>query len=110
MFAQGVTIKAKSANTPGDAISCKGYTTAVFQVSGGLNGLVNFLGSVDGVEYDAIGGANCQNNPALTPFEYGATAPGLWRIDVTGLTFVRADLTNYVSGIVTVTINLTGAP
>lgn len=110
MLTQGVTLNEATGNRDGNAITSKGYTQALVQVSGALNGLVQFLGTVDGTHYQSIGGCNVKVNPALSAFDFETTQEGIWRLDCTGFTSLRADLTNYVSGTITVTLNLTGGP
>lgn len=88
---------AATANGNGVAADVDGYGSAMFQVAGTFNAKVNFEGSVDGVNYVPIFVLDSSGNRVAS-----ATAPGIFRADIAGLKSIRAPISNYVSGAVTV--------
>lgn len=74
-------------------------TDVAVQVTGTFVGTVQFEGTVDGSNWVAVQATNLNSGAAATT----ATAPGLFRINSKGLLKVRANITAYTSGAVTVT-------
>ena len=78
------------------------YTTLTLQVSGTFSANVTLQGSVDGEVYTPIAASNLE-----TGVETPLLTPGLYRVLVAGLTFVRVQISGYASGAVTVVGNVT---
>lgn len=106
---QGVTLQAKTANATGTAISAKGFGLATFQVCcAPMVGTISFLASVDGTHFEALGCIPITSNFETAAPVTTATVTGIWRCDVRSITTaVRADLSGYGAGVVTVTVMLT---
>ena len=86
--------------------STTGYTTAVIQLSGTFDAIVNFEWSVDGVNFEPIECVSVadRNNRGTT-----AIAEGGWRCNLIGMNKLRARISNYISGNVTVTAGFASA-
>lgn len=105
--AQALTLSSATAIRTGSAVSVRGMTTAVFHVSGTFEGTVAFKASVDGLNFEALGCANVKSNSG---YQTETTERGLFRCNVVGInTSVRADVTQFLGGSVTVTVGLTSA-
>jgi hypothetical protein len=101
------TIENRTANTVGTSINARGFTTATFHVCcAPFNATVTFKGSVDGTNFYPLGCVPIDSQSALVAT---TTIPGIWRCNVVSLSAVRADVGNYVSGTLTVTVGLTAA-
>lgn len=72
----------------------------VCQVSGTFVGTVTFEGTVDGTNWVAIGMTSLADNSSVATT---ATAPILVKCNLKGLTQVRARVSAYTSGAITVT-------
>lgn len=86
--------------------STTGYTTAVIQLSGTFDAIVNFEWSVDGVNFEPLECVSVadRNNRGST-----AIAQSGWRCNLIGMNKLRARISNYVSGNVTVTAGFASA-
>lgn len=106
---QGVTLQSQTVNATGTAISAKGFGLAAFQVCCfPMVGTISFLASVDGTHFEPLGCIPITSNFETAAPVTTATATGIWRCDVRSITTaVRADLSGYGAGIVTVTVMLT---
>ncbi len=83
----------------GRALDVTGMDRVAFQVSGTFEATVTFEATIDGTNWAALEVAllGASSTVATT-----ATAAGLWAADCKGLTQVRARISTYVSGAVTV--------
>lgn len=76
-----------------------GYSRLSVQVSGTFTGTVTFKGTTDGVNYLAIGMTSYADTTTVATT---ATAPGMFYAAVGGLIAVRAEITAYTDGAITV--------
>jgi len=76
-----------------------GMATATFQVAGITTATVTFEATVDGSNWIAVQAVNLNSGTAATT----ATANGLYRLTALGLISVRARISAYTSGTITVT-------
>lgn len=86
-----------TANGVGQAASVQGYSTIAFQVTGTFDAFVHFEGTVDGVTWVPI--------EAVSPLRYATPitdSAGVYVADIRGFSQVRARISGYVSGSVTV--------
>lgn len=103
-------LPAGTGNRTGAAINVKGYTTAMFHVSasgGAMNAVVTFLATIDGSDFQKIA---CV--PKASPTHYVASTgeSGLFRCDIVGINKqIRADISGWVSGTITVVVGLSAA-
>ena len=106
---QGITLSGRMADAPGIPIASKGFGIVTFQVCcGSFGGTISFLASLDGFNFEPLGCVPITGNPATDARVTSATARGIWRCDITGLnTYVRADLSGYSFGTITVPVQLT---
>lgn len=74
-----------------------GYGVARFEVSGIFVGTITFEASVDGVNFSALPALDSNGSRQTT-----AAAPGVFRADVAGYKQVRARVSAYTSGSITV--------
>lgn len=103
-----VTLSAVSANTTGTKVDVKGWTTATLHVVGTFSGTVKFLASGDSVNADPI--ACVSMGSPLVGYVSQTNTHGLYRCNIIGINgWMRADVTDYVSGTVTVTVGLASA-
>ena len=79
------------------------YATLTAQVVGITTATITWEGTVDGTNWVAIQATNLNTGSAATT----ATADGLYRINVTGLLKVRARISAWTAGTITVTGVLT---
>lgn len=82
---------------------CRGCEAAVAQVSGTFVGTVAFEGTVDGTNWFAIQGVSVSDSTSLATT---ATAAGVFRFDARGLFAIRARVSAYTSGAITVGIGV----
>lgn len=87
------------ANGNGTASSIQDYTTVVIQVAGTFTATVNFEVSTDGTNYTAI---QCFSVADKTSVVTTVTVAGAWRCNIIGLAKMRARISGYGSGAVTV--------
>ncbi|MFQ5858981.1 MAG: hypothetical protein ACE5LU_25555, partial [Anaerolineae bacterium] len=90
---------AATANGNGTALSVNGKATAALQVTGTFSATVNFEGTEDDTNWVAIQGTNLTDGGRVTT----TTATGLFVFNVAGLSQLRARISGYASGSVTVT-------
>ena len=86
-------------NGNGTASDVSSYTTAVIQVSGTFTATINFEASVDGLTYTAL---QCFSITDSTSSATSVTIPGIWRCNIVGIGKVRARISGYGSGTITV--------
>ena len=72
--------------------------TVVLQVSGTFSATVSFEGTVDGTNWVAVRAQNLATGVAAT----STTSAGLFRLTVAGLAKIRAPISSYTSGSITV--------
>lgn len=102
-----VTVQNAAGNVTGTAVKTKGFTSATFHVCcAGFNAVVTLKASVDGTNFYPIGCVPIDMQSALVAT---TTLPGIWRCNLISINAVRADVTNYSSGTITVTVGLTAA-
>lgn len=102
-----VTLQNATGNAQGTAIKTKGFTSATFHVCcTGFNAVVTLKASVDGTNFYPIGCVPIDMQSALVAT---TTLPGIWRCNLISINAVRADVTNYSAGTITVTVGLTAA-
>lgn len=89
---------AAAATGNGTIVGVRGNSAGVFQVSGTFSGTVTFEGSVDGTNWIVIQVTNLNDGNAGTT----TTAAGVFRWSSTGLTVLRARVSAYTSGNITV--------
>lgn len=100
------TLTTAGGNIQGTAILAKGYTTATFHVCCAFNATVTFKATVDGTNFEPLGCVPVENQSALVA---STTLRGIWRCNVIGLTQIRADISQYVSGVINVNVGMTAA-
>ncbi|MFO0733760.1 MAG: hypothetical protein U0361_22935 [Nitrospiraceae bacterium] len=102
-----VTLQNAAGNATGTAIKTKGFTSATFHVCcTGFNAVVTMKASVDGTNFYPIG---CVPIDMQTALVATTTLPGIWRCNLISINAVRADVSNYSAGTITVTVGLTAA-
>lgn len=110
--AEAITVKtlalqtAATANGNGTDIDIKGFTTTVIQVAGTFTATVNFEASVDGLNWFS---KECFSEANRMTSATSATAASGWRCNLIGLNRLRARISGYGSGTVTVTAGLASA-
>lgn len=103
--AQAVSIDHATSIATGTKVFVKGMTTAVYHVCCTFQGTVTFLATVDGDNYEKLACVDLSTNSGYTTT---ATARGLYRCNITGInTAIRADITEFLGGTVSVVIGLT---
>lgn len=100
----GGSINSQTTGTPVQVAEAGkgGYSTALIELSGTFTATITWKGSMDGVVYHTIMATPLATGTAATT----ATAVGLFRIDIRGLKFIRADATAFTSGPVVVDVHL----
>ena len=102
-----VTLQTVAGNATGTSIKTKGFTSATFHVCcTGFNAVVTMKASVDGTNFYPIG---CVPIDMQTALVATTTLPGIWRCNLISINAVRADVSNYSAGTITVTVGLTAA-
>lgn len=102
-----VTLQNAAGNAQGTPVKTKGFTSATFHVCcAGFNAVVTLKASVDGTNFYPIGCVPIDTQTALVAT---TTLPGIWRCNLISINAVRADVTNYSAGVITVTVGLTAA-
>jgi hypothetical protein len=89
---------AATATGNGTPLSTDGYGVALLQITGTFVGTIVFEGSVDNTNFVALFGRNRNTNVSAA----SATAPGIFELDVRGLQTLRARISAYTSGSITV--------
>ncbi|TXH57963.1 MAG: hypothetical protein E6Q97_03400 [Desulfurellales bacterium] len=100
------TLTNAGSNQVGTEVLAKGFTTATIHVCCVFNATITFKASIDGTNFEPLGCVPAESQSALVS---STTIRGLWRCNIIGFTQIRADLTNYVSGVINVNIGLTAA-
>lgn len=91
-------LDAVQANGAGSAVLAAGASAIGLSVVGTFVGTVNFEATVDGARWHSL----TMTNVASGASEDGTTGEGGWTADVRGLSLVRARVSDYVSGDITV--------
>ncbi len=103
-----LTLNAVSGNTIGTQVDVKGWTTATFHIVGTFSGIVKFVASGDNVNGDPI--ACVSLGAPLVGYVTQTSSHGLFRCNIIAINgWLRADVSDYVSGTITVTIGLASA-
>jgi hypothetical protein len=76
-----------------------GYNTLAMQVKGITTATIKFETTIDGTNWVAVLATNVTSGTAATT----ATADGVYRLDMSGLHQVRARISAWTSGAITVT-------
>ena len=97
---------AATGNGNGEAVNVSSYTTAVFQVCCTFTATVNFEASIDGTNFDAV---ECFSIADKTSRTVAPTVRGQWRCNMIGMNKIRARISGYVSGTITVDAGLASA-
>jgi hypothetical protein len=105
-FANATLQAAAAANGNGTAMDVQGYASVLFNVTGTFSATVTFQGTADGTNYFGI---NAQN---ITDATQGSatTAAGLFAVGVNGMRKIRAVVSSYASGAVTVSATALPVP
>lgn len=82
----------------GNTLVCNAYAYVVFQISGTFVGTVTFQATIDGANWHAVRATNLTSGTTATT----GTVAGLYQLGVAGLGIVRANITAYTSGAITV--------
>jgi hypothetical protein len=90
--------EAVEANANGAALATEGYASVLFTVTGTFDATVTFQGSRDNTNWFNIQAQNMSDATQAS----AVTAAGLYSAGIGGLEYVRAVVSNYVSGAVTV--------
>ena len=103
------TLQAAATGTGnGVALYTDGYATAMFTVTGSGSWTVTFEGTEDGTNWYSLN-TNRQGTDTIGSTATNATL-GTYKADVSGFQYVRARVSTYASGSVTVTGRVTPAP
>lgn len=89
---------AATANGPGGELKVAGLGIVAFQVKGTFVATANFEGSVDGQVFVSVRAVPLGGGPPSAT----ATEPGIWVAPCAGLAEVRARISDYISGAVTI--------
>jgi len=89
---------AATANGNGTVATVTGYGSVRFRVSGAFSATVNFEASMDGSAWDPLPVVNVATGERVT----STTAAGVYEADIVGVQAVRARISGYNSGDVTV--------
>lgn len=100
-ISSGTLQSAATGTGNGSNFAVSGYGTCIFGVTGTFVGTITFEGTIDGTNWFAI---NCTQMGANS-IGSTATTTGLYRSTVSGLTTVRARVSSFVSGSITVAAN-----
>lgn len=88
---------AAAATGNGEELDMNGFNVALFHVTGSFSATITWEATVDGTNWAAWPAINSSGASATT-----ATATGLYRMDVFAASAVRARVSAYTSGNVTV--------
>ena len=89
----------------GNVANTIGHAGAALQVSGTFVGTITWQATVDGANWVAVRATNLTSGTQATT----ATAAGIYFIPVAGLAGIRANITAYTSGTITVTTHVSEA-
>ncbi len=95
-----------SCNGDGTIVNTSSFTTVVIQVCCTFTGTVTFKTSVDSVNFDNL---ECFSIADRTTRATSATARSQWRCNMIGLNKLKAEISGYSSGTITVTAGLASA-
>lgn len=95
-----------TADGNGTPANVSSYTTAVIQVCCTFTATINFETSIDGTNYDA---AECFSTADKTSRTVAPTARGQWRCNMIGMNKLRARISGYASGTISVDAGLASA-
>ncbi len=99
MFTGALMQNAAAATGNGTVLTVDGYSVATIQVAGTFVGTVTWEANIDQTNWIAVQATSLNDGTAATT----ATAPGLFRIQAFGLSQIRARVSAYTSGTITVT-------
>jgi len=91
--------RAATATADGAPFNVMGWATTIFQVTGTFTGTITFEATIDGTNWEPIQVANKADGAVATT----ATTTGLYETSTAGLGDVRARISAYTSGNITVT-------
>ncbi len=103
-----------TANGNGTAVNVNGLSSAIYTVncsvacSGGTT--INFEGSGDGSNYVAINAVQLGTGIIASTVVNQGTTITAWQVPIGGLQTIRARISAYSAGTITVTVNATAAP
>lgn len=99
---------ASKSTNEGNAVATTGYSTALFRVEGNeFQGVINFEGTfIDGAGWFPLSVVNVSTNLSVTSTQ----SNGLYRANVSGLQKVRATITYYRAGDMTIIVRLGTMP
>lgn len=89
---------AATATANGRTFGCKGFPTVAFQVSGTFVGTITWEAKIDSSNWIVVDATNLNDSNVATT----ATVVGLYRVQTAGLSDIRAKITAYTSGAITV--------
>ena len=93
---------AASANGDGEDLDVDGYETGTFQVTANpLSATITFQATGTGGTFYPIECTKLEDGTTVT----STTVAGLFRFNCKGIKAVKAPITNYVAGTITVTVN-----
>ncbi len=90
---------AVTATGNGSAFDCAGMDTVCMQITGTFVATVTFESTLDGTNYETIGGALLTDNVLAST---ASNTADIWRFDARGVRALRARVSAYTSGNVTV--------
>ncbi len=99
MYNGALMQNAAAATANGTTLPVDGFSVATFQVVGTFSATVTWEANIDQTNWVAVQATNLADGTAATT----ATAAGLFRIQCFGLSQIRARVSTYASGNVTVT-------
>src|ERR1035437_10319751 len=76
----------------------EGYVAGAFQVSGTFIGTVSFFGTINGTDYQALNAFDNSNSSMVTT----STGPGIYLVNISGFQEVKAQISAFTSGHITV--------
>lgn len=99
MFTGALMQNAAAATGNGTVLTVDGYSVATMQVSGTFVGTLTWEATIDQTNWIAVQATSLNDGTAATT----ATTTGLFRIQAFGLSQIRARVSAYTSGSITVT-------
>lgn len=98
MFTGALMQNAAAATANGTTLNVNGFSVATLQLTGTFSATVTWEANIDETNWVAVQATNLNDGTAATT----ATAAGLFRIQCFGLAQIRARVSTYASGNVTV--------
>lgn len=89
---------AVASNSEGDIFNVEGQSIALLQVIGTFSATISFYGSTDDVNYELIKATNLKTGYA----DFKTNVPGLYEIKCSVLKSIKAVITGYSSGTITI--------